>query len=190
MDAAKTDHSGHRARLKRALRESGIMTFSPHEVIELMLYTCTPRRDVNDTAHRIDEAFDGLNGLLNAKAEDIIAKCGVSERAARTLCAYMDCVKAYNECVSAPGRFINTRGEMDEFVRELESRGKKPFALLSPAREVLYTGFIPDEDGIKHVCERVLRYDAYYVLARGTDEHTQKSLKRALDLLGAREAPV
>ena len=32
------DHSGHRQRLKRAERENGLLSFSPHEVIELMLY--------------------------------------------------------------------------------------------------------------------------------------------------------
>ena len=181
-------HAGHRERLRRALRESGIETFSPHEVIELMLYTCTPRRDVNEAAHRIADAFGGVHALLDASKEDIISKCGVSERAAKTIRAYMDCVKAYRDCVSAPGRFIKTRGDMDAFIRELDTEGFGAFALMSPGREVLCTGKIPPQDPVRHVCERVIRYDAYYVLARGINEQTRAELRDALALLGAREA--
>ena len=55
-----------------SLRENGLSSFSPHEVIELMLYTALPRRDVNELAHRLDDAFGGVKGLLDASESELI----------------------------------------------------------------------------------------------------------------------
>ena len=37
----KADHSGHRARMKKKLREQGLDVFEPHEVLEILLYSLT-----------------------------------------------------------------------------------------------------------------------------------------------------
>ena len=46
-------HDGHRARKKALFRQSGLDGFADHEVLELVLYYAIPRRDTNETAHRL-----------------------------------------------------------------------------------------------------------------------------------------
>ena len=158
------DHSGHRQRLKRALRENGLMSFSPHEVIELMLYTALPRRDVNELAHRIDEAAGGVSGLLAFDKERMMSELGLSENVAGTLESYCEAVRAYEACANRDCRRLLTRGERDAFLREIALPDSRVLVLLSSGREVIFTCRIPGDDCLKFVVERVLRYDAALVM--------------------------
>ncbi len=157
------DHSGHRQRLRRALRENGLMSFSPHEVIELMLYSALPRKDVNDLAHRIDEAAGGVSGLLTYGKERMMSELGLSESVAGTLESYCEAVRAYEACANGNCRRLLTRGERDAFLREIALPDSRVLALMSSGREVIFTCRVPEGDLVKFVVERVLRYDAALV---------------------------
>lgn len=156
------DHSGHRQRLKRALRENGLMTFSPHEVIELMLYTALPRRDVNDLAHEIDRRFGGVCGLMGASESELIAM-GLSPKTAGTLRAYADCVRAYTESfqekTGKEGTYILNRGDLIRLINSLYVPGKRMLALMSASQEVVFTSEITGEPE-RFIAEKALIYDA------------------------------
>ena len=78
-------HDGHRARKKEQFRQHGLDGFADHEVLELVLYYAIPRRDTNETAHRLLQKFGSLQNVLNANVEELQKVEGVGENAALLL---------------------------------------------------------------------------------------------------------
>lgn len=75
-------HDGHREKMRRRYLESGLDGFADHEALELLLFYAIPRRDTNETAHRLLERYGSLQAVLSAPAEDLKKVPGVGERAA------------------------------------------------------------------------------------------------------------
>ena len=75
-------HDGHRARKKEQFRQHGLDGFADHEVLELLLYYAIPRRDTNETAHRLLQKFGSLQNVFSAGAEELARVEGVGESAA------------------------------------------------------------------------------------------------------------
>ena len=75
-------HDGHRARKKEQFRRHGLDGFADHEVLELLLYYAIPRRDTNETAHRLLQKFGSLQNVFSAGAEELARVEGVGESAA------------------------------------------------------------------------------------------------------------
>lgn len=188
------DHSGHRQRLKRSLKENGLTAFSPHEVIELMLYTALPRRDVNELAHRIDDRFGGVCGLMNADEKELTAM-GLSPGTAGTLKAYADCVKAYTasfeESREERGAYVLNRGDLDRLIGDLYRPGKRMLALLSTAQEILFTSEIPQGNPARFIAEKALIYDASAAVAvcgreSGMSDRETEQIREKLKLIDVR----
>jgi len=152
-----TDHSGHRARLKNALRETGLSSFAPHEVIELMLYTALPRRDVNELAHYLDEAFGGAAGLLRASESELVTKGGLTENAARIIAAYGKCVRGYMSLYDADER-VTTKKRAEELLEG--TGGKIRMLLLSNGGKVLFISKVPEAAYEKFIFSHCALYDA------------------------------
>lgn len=57
-------HEGHRKRVKDRFLSEGLDAFEDHQVLELLLFYCIPRRDTNELAHRMIKEFGSLAGLL------------------------------------------------------------------------------------------------------------------------------
>ena len=64
-------HQGHRQRLRERFLEEGLENFKEHEVLELLLYYCIPRRDTNIIAHNLIDRFDTLAGVLEAPPSEL-----------------------------------------------------------------------------------------------------------------------
>jgi DNA repair protein RadC len=62
-------HSGHRAKMRKKLLNFGLASFAPHEIVEMLLYYTTPRKNTNEKAHRLIEQFGSLGALLSAPIE-------------------------------------------------------------------------------------------------------------------------
>lgn len=76
-------HSGHRERVrKRFIKEGNLDSFEQHQILELLLFYAIPRRDTNEIAHKILKEYGNLHSLMNARPEDIMKKCKVSEATA------------------------------------------------------------------------------------------------------------
>jgi DNA repair protein RadC len=71
-------HEGHRQRIRERYMEEGLDNFQDHEIIELLLFYCIPKRDTNDLAHRMIKEFGTLHDLLEADPRDISRRCRVS----------------------------------------------------------------------------------------------------------------
>ena len=75
-------HDGHREKMRRRFRETGLEGFADHEALELLLYYAIPRRDTNPIAHALMDRYDSLSAVLNAPVEDLQKVEGIGESAA------------------------------------------------------------------------------------------------------------
>ncbi|MBQ2061981.1 MAG: DNA repair protein RadC [Oscillospiraceae bacterium] len=75
-------HDGHRARMKQKYLEQGPEGFADHELLELALFYAIPRRNTNETAHRLLGRFGSLKNILTADAQALREVPGVGENAA------------------------------------------------------------------------------------------------------------
>jgi DNA repair protein RadC len=76
-------HAGHRTRMReRYLKDGGLDSFAEHQVLELLLYYCIPRRDTNELAHKMISKFGNLYSLMDAHPKEIVKSCNVSENTA------------------------------------------------------------------------------------------------------------
>ena len=79
------DPSGHRARLRKRLLDGGAEALADHEVIEYLLMTAIPRRDVKPLARTLIQRFGSLAGVLNADPRTLAAHPGMGESSAAAL---------------------------------------------------------------------------------------------------------
>lgn len=79
----KTPHyHGHRDRLRARFLESGPNAMQDYELLELVLFSAIPRRDVKPLAKTILNVFGGLPELMNAPLNELTKIDGVSEKTA------------------------------------------------------------------------------------------------------------
>lgn len=78
-------HEGHRQRLKERFLNEGLEHFQEHEVLELLLFYCIPRRDTNEIAHALLKRFGSLAQTVEAPAEELKKVPGMGENAAAFL---------------------------------------------------------------------------------------------------------
>ena len=85
--AKKAAHGaeGHRARLRQRLLGGGAEALGDHEVIEYLLMTAIPRRDVKPLARSLLQRFGSLAGALNADASALAKHPGMGETSAAAL---------------------------------------------------------------------------------------------------------
>ena len=79
------DASGHRARLRQRLLQGGMDALADHEVIEFLLMTAIPRRDVKPLARTLIQRFGGLAGVLNADPRALALHPGMGETSTAAL---------------------------------------------------------------------------------------------------------
>lgn len=77
--------SGHRARLRARLLDGGEGALADHEVVEYLLMTAIPRKDVKPLAKSLLSRFGGLAGVLNAEATALARHPGMGETSAAAL---------------------------------------------------------------------------------------------------------
>ena len=70
-------HEGHRQRMRRQLKTSGMDSLSDVQVLEVLLYYAIPRADTNPIAHRLLERFGSLSGVLEAAPDDRSGKANI-----------------------------------------------------------------------------------------------------------------
>ena len=68
------EHNGHRDRLREKIDKGGLQD---HEYLELILYTAMPRKNTNDTAHRLLAQFGSVTGVFSADYAELVQIKGV-----------------------------------------------------------------------------------------------------------------
>lgn len=77
-----TDHTGHRERMRERIRQNGLDSLQPHEILEYLLFSFVPRRNTNDIAHRLIAEFGSLSNVLDAPYESLVGVEGMTKNAA------------------------------------------------------------------------------------------------------------
>jgi len=75
-------HDGHREKMRQRFLSGGLEGFADHEALELLLFYAIPRRDTNETAHRLLQRYGSLKEVLRAPVEDLQKVEGIGESAA------------------------------------------------------------------------------------------------------------
>ena len=75
-------HTGHRQRMKARFSADGLDAFKEHEVLEMLLYYCIPRKNTNEIAHRLLKEFETLPRVLNASVKELEKVEGMGRNAA------------------------------------------------------------------------------------------------------------
>lgn len=77
--------AGHRARLRERLLGGGGEALADHEVVEYLLMTAIPRRDVKPLAKSLIKRFGGLAGVFNADPGALAKHPGMGETSAAAI---------------------------------------------------------------------------------------------------------
>lgn len=85
-------HEGHRKRMRERFLNSrdGLQD---HELLEILLYGAIPRKNTNEIAHRLLDAFGSLSGVLKADYAQLMTVEGIGETAAVYLCCIAQCME-------------------------------------------------------------------------------------------------
>jgi DNA repair protein RadC len=77
-DAAETGHAGHRQRLRDRFMQGGADALPDYELLELLLFTAIPRKDVKPLAKQLIRRFGDFARVISASAADLQG-AGLSE---------------------------------------------------------------------------------------------------------------
>ena len=86
-------HDGHRERLRARFAEHGLDSFNELNALELLLCYAIPRRDTNEIAHRLLDAFGSLSGVYQASMQELTSVPGIGENAATLILMVPQIVK-------------------------------------------------------------------------------------------------
>jgi DNA repair protein RadC len=75
-------HAGHRDRLRERFLKSGAEGFQDYELLEMILFSAIPRRDVKPLAKQLLKEFGSLSAIMGAGIADLKKVKGVSENSA------------------------------------------------------------------------------------------------------------
>ena len=89
-------HAGHRERVRRRFfADPEMRTFSPHEILEYLLFYGVQRKDTNELAHKLIRAFGSLSAVFDASIDDLLAFPELPERAACLIKSIIPIANAY-----------------------------------------------------------------------------------------------
>jgi len=97
-------HCGHRARMRARYNQTGLNGFQAHEVLELILFSAIPKKDVNPLAHALIDQFGSIDAVLSASEEELLEVTGIGKHTSAILCALNAVCDHY-----AAHRFTGTR---------------------------------------------------------------------------------
>jgi DNA repair protein RadC len=162
----KPHYLGHRDRLRARLFEAGANALQDYELLELLLFTAIPRRDVKPLAKELLIEFKCLWSLLNALPERLIA-FGLSETAAASLLATGAVALRAHKNAAVKGPLLNSWQRIVDYCKAaMAHETREQFRLLFLDRK---NQFISDE-----------------VQQRGTIDHTpvypRQVVQRALEI--------
>jgi DNA repair protein RadC len=75
-------HTGHRDRLRQRFIGAGPESVADYELLEMLLFSAIPRRDVKPLAKQLLSAFGGLSGVMGAELSELQKVKGLSENSA------------------------------------------------------------------------------------------------------------
>ena len=113
-------HEHHRERVKnRFLKEGGLGSFEEHQALEFLLFYALPRKDTNELAHNLLDAFGSIKKLFAADVNDIAKIKGMGMHSAILIKLIPELYKYY--CINQDGskKYIKTIGEAVDIIKPI-----------------------------------------------------------------------
>ena len=132
-------HGEYRDLVKKKFAENGLDDFLDHQVLELMLFYCIPKKDTNEIAHILINKFGSFSAVADAPVRSLM-ECGISYNTAvflkmiPSLCAryYQDRYHHQDDKNNCIEDFILPyfigQNEEQLFLVLLDGKGKKVFS--------------------------------------------------------------
>lgn len=112
-------HDGHRQRMKERFCQNGLDGMNDHEVLEMLLYYCIPRRNTNEIAHHLLKEFKTLPNVMNASVKELEKVEGMGHNAA-VFVSFVRQMERYFVCADVDEE--NILNSMDKCYRYLTKR--------------------------------------------------------------------
>ncbi len=197
-------HEGHRKRIKERFINEGLDSFTDHQVLEMLLFYCIPRKDTNAIAHMLINRFGSLRKVFDADAKDLESSEGIGKEASIFLSFIGKLAKSYIKRAPIKGQKITNVADAGEYVINLFfGERNECFYLVSldTQSRVLHTDLLfrgtTNEMHIypRQIVEAALRHNAQHVILTHnhpggnlqpskSDINTTKEIIRALEPLG------
>ena len=109
-------HNGHRSRVREKILAGGLEGFRHHEILEFLLFHTVPQRDTNPMAHKLISVFCSFENVLEASADELMSKGGLSLNSAVLISSLRDIFSQYAKAKNSK-KSINSTTEMVELFR-------------------------------------------------------------------------
>ncbi|MDO5299681.1 MAG: DNA repair protein RadC [Clostridia bacterium] len=199
MEEKKAIHMGHRERVRQRFRSEGLLAFSEHEVLELLLTYAIPQRDVNPLAHELVRQFGSLSGVLEADESELMRVPGVGQNAALLLTMMPQLMSVYQRSAMGARPMITNLDSARRYCGALfvGAHDERVYAIcLDKSGRVIHPALLHkgtlDEVTIypRVVLETALRYHAHSVLLAhnhpgGVCEPSQADYDSTVDVVAA-----
>lgn len=157
-------HEGHRKRLKNRCARQGFDSLEEHEALELLLYYSIPRKDTNETAHRLLARFGSFAAVLDADAEELKKVESVGEHTA-----------AFLKLLPAAGNYYaKSRYREKPYLRNATEAGKYMAAMIGERTNEVFAAACLDAQ------RRVIEF---CVIEQGTVSETSVSPRKVAETL-------
>ena len=140
-------HDGHRQRLRNRFLTEGLDNFNDINVLEMLLFYTVPRKDTNEIAHRLLDAFGSFSGVFDAKVEDLEKVEGVGSSSATFLSLLGSFSRYYQKSLTESINIVKTIDECASILRPLFSgrRDERVYLLCLDAKcKVICTKFLSE----------------------------------------------
>ena len=114
MENKENIHEKHRERLRNLYKNFGIDSFSDHEVLEMLLYFSIPRKDTNETAHKLINKFGSLSAVLEANAHDLLSVSGIGAKSAEHISYTGAVIRAYENDKAKQYAILEASSELSD----------------------------------------------------------------------------
>jgi DNA repair protein RadC len=164
---------GHRQRLKKKFKETGLLSLHDYEVIELLLTYALPRSDVKAIAKKLIEHFGSFSGILDASIKELTAIKGISEHTAILLKLSKDISTVYLEEQIVSEDVMNNPITVSKFARMYLGGEAKEYLMViflnaknkKIANEILHEGTINQAIVFpREIIKKILEYDATAII--------------------------
>jgi len=112
-------HSGHRQRMRDRIKKYGTEALEDHELLEVLLYYCIPRKNTNPIAHKLIKEYGSIYELFTADYIDIADRGEISENAALFLNLTVEVAKRLNMQSLEKGVLMNSSQKAGNYCIEL-----------------------------------------------------------------------
>ncbi len=186
MAASKSEHAGHRQRMKNKYLKHGIEIFDQHEILEMLLYYAIPMRDTNSLAHKLINKFGSISAVMDAPYS-LLTEFGLSENVAFFLKFLPDVLAIYrNDKIENTSRVIDLDVLPQRLINLYFSKEVEMAYIILMDRHFkeVFSGFVSKgsskstELSIPIICEAAIRHSARFaIIAHNHPSGTTKPSK-------------